>query len=192
MIRSQCSRCFKNFIAASVQFPGSCCYPFGANPQAVHFVKEYTPSAEHTWKENHKYDHIYTTNESSLVLHILKMRGRVHNCPFESIWFAISQPLCIMYMTNIYSCFTQISHVPCMWPSDCPCLFILNTRHRGYIFCPGSFGYCKPRSIPTYVFISNIQTVSPYSGCLLNAYKTVQLSWAVACSLPLNAIVINI
>ena len=50
-------------------------------------------------------DHIYTTNESSLVPYILKMRGQAHNCPFESIWFAISQPLCIMYMSNIYSYF---------------------------------------------------------------------------------------
>ena len=25
--------------------------------------------------------------------------------------------------------------------------------HRGYIFCPGSLGYCKPRFIPTYVFM---------------------------------------
>ena len=48
---------------------------------------------------------IYTTNESSLVQHILKMRGQVHNCPFGSIWFAISKPLCIIYMSNIYSYF---------------------------------------------------------------------------------------
>ena len=26
-------------------------------------------------------------------------------------------------------------------------------KHRGYIFCPGSLGYCKPRFIPTYVFM---------------------------------------
>ena len=26
-------------------------------------------------------------------------------------------------------------------------------QHRGYIFCPGSLGYCKPRFIPTYVFM---------------------------------------
>ena len=74
--------------------------------------------------------YIYTTNESSLVLHILKMRGQVHNCPFESIWFAISQTLGIMYMSNIYSCFMQISHVSCIWPSGCSCLLILNTRHN--------------------------------------------------------------
>ena len=60
----------------------------------------------------------------------LKMRGQVHNCPFVSTWFAISQPLCIMYMSNIYSYFMQISHVSCIWPSGCPCLFILNTRHN--------------------------------------------------------------
>ena len=66
----------------------------------------------------------------------------------------ISQPLCIMYMSNIYSYFMQISHVSCIWPSGCPCLFILSTRHnKGYIFCLGSFGYCKPRFIPNYVFM---------------------------------------
>ena len=37
--------------------PAVCCLPFGANPQAVHFVKEYTPLVDHTWNENHKYDH---------------------------------------------------------------------------------------------------------------------------------------
>ena len=48
----------------------------------------------------------------------------------------------------------QISHVSCIWPSGCPCLFILSTRHnRGYIFCLVSFGYCKPRFIPNYVFM---------------------------------------
>ena len=46
---------------------------------------------------------IYTTNESSLIQHISKMRGQVHDCPFENIWFAISQPLCIMYMSSIYT-----------------------------------------------------------------------------------------
>ena len=35
-----------------------------------------------------------------------------------------------MYMSNIYSYFMQISHVSCIWPSGCPCLFILNTRHN--------------------------------------------------------------
>ena len=47
------------------------------------------------------------------------------------------------------------SHVSCIWPSGCPCLFIWNTRHnRRYIFCPRSFGYCKYRFIPTqYVFM---------------------------------------
>ena len=58
------------------------------------------------------------------------MRGQVHNCPFESIWFAISQPLCIMYMSNIYIHFMQISHVSCIWPNRRPCLFILKTRHN--------------------------------------------------------------
>ena len=116
---------------------------------------------DHTWKENHKYDHIYiyiyiyTTNESNLVQHILKLRGRVHNSPIESIRFAISQPLCIMYISNIYIyivIFMQIRHVSCILSSGCPSLFILNTRHnRWYIFCPGS--YCKPRFIPTYVFM---------------------------------------
>ena len=82
------------------------------------------------------------------------MRSQVHSCPHESIWFAISQPLCIMHMSNIYSYFMQISHVSCIWPSGCRCLFILSTRHnRGYIFCPRSFGYCKPRFIPNYVFM---------------------------------------
>ena len=33
-------------------------------------------------------------------------------------------------MHNIYSYFMQISHVSCIWPSGCPCLFILNTRHN--------------------------------------------------------------
>ena len=100
--------------------------------------------------------YIYTTNESSLALHILRMRGQVHNCPFESIWFAISQPLCIMCVSNIYIYFMQISHVSCIWPSGCRYLCILNTRHNSIegIFCPGSFGYyCKPCFIPTYVFM---------------------------------------
>ena len=48
----------------------------------------------------------------------------------------------------------QISQVSRIWPSGYPGLFILNTRHNtGYIFCPGSFGYCKPSFIPIYVFI---------------------------------------
>ena len=52
--------------------------------------------------------------------------------------------------TALYSYFMQISHVSCIWPSGCPCLFILNTKHnRRFIFCPGSFGYCKHRFIPT-------------------------------------------
>ena len=57
--------------------------------------------------------------------------------------------------TALYSYFMQISHVSCIWPSGCPCLSILNTRHnRRYIFCLGSFGYCKHRFIPTqYVFM---------------------------------------
>ena len=59
-----------------------------------------------------------------------------------------------MYMSNIFSYFMQISHVSCIWPMAVHVLFILNTRHnRGYIFCPESFGYCKPRFIPTYVSI---------------------------------------
>ena len=74
--------------------------------------------------------YIQPTKAASLVLHILKMRGQVHNCPFESIWFAISQPLCIMYMSNIYIHFMQISDVSCIWPNGCPCLFMLNTRHN--------------------------------------------------------------
>ena len=40
--------------------------------------------------------------------------------------------------TALYSYFMQISHVSCIWPSG---------------FCPGSLGYCKPRFIPTYVFM---------------------------------------
>ena len=58
--------------------------------------------------------------------------------------------------TALYSCFMQISHVSCIWPSGCPCLFILNTRHNsieGISFFPGSLGYCKPRFIPTNVFM---------------------------------------
>ena len=48
----------------------------------------------------------------------------------------------------------QISHVSCIWPSGCPCLFILNTRHnRRYFFCRGFLVYCKPRFIPTYIFV---------------------------------------
>ena len=76
------------------------------------------------------YIYIQPTKSASLVLHFLKTRGHVHNCPFESIWFAISQPLCLMYMSNIYIHFMQISHVSCIWPIGCPCLFILNTRHN--------------------------------------------------------------
>ena len=58
--------------------------------------------------------------------------------------------------TALYSYFMQISHVSCIWPSGCPCLFILNTRHNSIeciYFFPGSLGYCKPRFIPTYVFM---------------------------------------
>ena len=98
--RFRCSRRFNPGVLITSSQLQSCSRGpvvlFGANAQAVHFVKEYTPWVEHTWKENHKYDHIYTTNESSLVQHIPKMRGQVHNCPLENIWFAISQPLCIM------------------------------------------------------------------------------------------------
>ena len=57
--------------------------------------------------------------------------------------------------TALYSYFMQISHVSCIWPSGCPYLFVLNTRHnRRNIFCPFFFGYCKHRFIPTqYVFM---------------------------------------
>ena len=106
-ISSQCSRRFNRPL------PGVLLSSFGANPQAVHFVKEYTAWVEHTWKENHKYDHIYTTNESSLVQNISKMRGQVHNCPFENIWFAISQPLCIMYLSSIYTVECRYNAIQC-------------------------------------------------------------------------------
>ena len=32
--------------------------------------------------------------------------------------------------TALYNYFMQISHVSCLWPSGCPCLFILNIRHN--------------------------------------------------------------
>ena len=64
-------------------------------------------------KENHKYDHIYTTNKSSLVQYISKMRGQVHNCPFENIWFAISQPLCIMYVSSIHTVECRYNAIQC-------------------------------------------------------------------------------
>ena len=37
----------------------------------------------------------------SILLYILKLGGPVHSCQFETISFAISQPLCIMYMESI-------------------------------------------------------------------------------------------
>ena len=115
--RFKCSRRFNPEVLiihrSFSPVPGVMLSSFGANPQAVHFVKEYTPWVEHTRKENHKYDHIYTTNESSLVQHISKMRGHVHNCPFENIWFAISQPLCIMYMSIIYTVECRYNAIQC-------------------------------------------------------------------------------
>ena len=44
-----------------------------------------------------------------------------------------------MHMTKWLSMFIYIEHKT-QW-------------HRGYIFCPGSFGYCQPRFIPTYIFM---------------------------------------
>ena len=62
-----------------------------------------------------KNEHKYTTNES-ILLYILKLGGPVHSCQFETISFAISQPLCIMYMGSIYYLIylIKISHVSCI------------------------------------------------------------------------------
>ena len=78
---------------------------FDANPQAAHFVICVIYSLSWTYLERKSQIWLYATNESSLVQRILKMRGHVHNCPFESIWFAILQLLCTMSMSNIYSYF---------------------------------------------------------------------------------------
>ena len=58
--------------------------------------------------------------------------------------------------TALYSYFMQISHVSCIWPSGCPCLFILNTRHNsieGISFARDLLVTVNPRFIPTYVFM---------------------------------------
>ena len=83
--------------------------------------------------------------------------------------------------TALYSYFMQISHVSCIWPSGCPCLFILNTRHnRRFIFCPGSFCYCKHRFIPIqYVFmfwnrnlVFKLTTIDVPSGLQARNFKS--------------------
>ena len=58
--------------------------------------------------------------------------------------------------TALYSYFMQISHVSCIWPSGCPWLFILNTRHNsieGISFARDLLVTVNPVSSPLNVFM---------------------------------------
>ena len=99
---------------------------------------------------------VYLERKSEIVQHILKIRGQVHYCPFESIWFAISQPLCIMHMSNIYSYFFYANYLCFLHMTKWLPRFIYvehKTQYRVYIL-PGIFWLLKTSFLSHLCFFS--------------------------------------
>ena len=116
--RFRCSRRFNPGVLITSSQLQSCSrgpvvFTWCQSPGCSLCKRIYSLSWVYLERKSQIWPYIYTTNESSLVQNISKMRGQVPNCPFENIWFARSQPLCIMYMSSIYTVECRYNAIQC-------------------------------------------------------------------------------